>query len=122
MLVADLLSSTLIDSLYFSKYGLIKSRISNIVVKMMNFNQVSYGYSITNVGRMNIPTAYGPLKLEEVYGPADYSDVNEKLVGVVTVGGKVSFVMTYNEDNLGPDQAGQIREIAMRHLLTAVGK
>ena len=42
----------------------------------------------TNVGRMNIPTSYGPLRIEAVYEPSVYSDVKEKSVGVITVPGR----------------------------------
>ncbi len=120
MLIADLMNPTLLDSLYFSKYGLIKSRLSNMLVKMMNFNRVSYGYSITNVGRINMPSVYGKLRLGSVYGPAVYSDVNEKLIGVITVGDKISFMMTYNENNINTDNAKHIRDAAINHLSNAI--
>lgn len=120
MLIADLIYPSLLDSLYFSKYGLIKSRISNMLLKMMNFDKVSYGYSITNVGRMNIPSEYGKLGLVSVYGPAVYSDVNEKLIGVITIADRISFMMTYNEKNVSTEKAEQIRDIAIGHLSRAV--
>ena len=121
MLIADLITPSLLDSLYFSKYGLIKSRISNILLKMMNFNKVSYGYSITNVGRMNIPSVYGKLRLDSVYGPAVYSDVNEKLIGVITIGGRISFMMTYNKNNVSEEKAELIRDAVVNHLSNAIG-
>jgi len=121
MLIADLLSPSLLDSLYFSKYRLVKSRISNILLKMMNFNKVTYGYSITNVGRIDIPSVYGQLRLDSVYGPAVYSDVNEKLIGVITVGDRISFMMTYNENNVSTDNAKHIRDAAISHLSRAIG-
>ena len=56
----------------------------------MNWRSISYGYAITNVGRMNIPANYNQYQLESVYGPFVYSDVNEKTIGVITVGDKVT--------------------------------
>ena len=120
MLIADLFTPSLLDSIYFSKYGLIKSRISNMLLKMMNFDKISYGYSITNVGKINIPSVYGELHLDMVYGPAVYSDVNEKLVGVITIGDRISFMMTYNEDNISTDNAKQIRDAAITYLSQAI--
>jgi hypothetical protein len=120
MLIADLITPSLLDASYFSKYGLIKSRISNMLVKMMNFNKVSYGYSITNVGRINIPSVYGRLRLDSVYGPAVYSDVNEKLIGVITIGDRISFMMTYNQNNVSKDKAELIRDNAISHLSSAI--
>jgi NRPS condensation-like uncharacterized protein len=119
-LSADLLAPTLLDSLYFSKYGLIKSRLSDKLVRQMNWWGTSYGYSITNVGRMNIPTSYGQYQLESVYGPFVYSDVNEKTIGVITVGDKVTFLMSYNETVVTPQTAEKIRATAMDCLSNAV--
>jgi len=120
-LSAELLAPTLLDSLYFSKYGLIKSRLSDKLVQQMNWRGISYGYAITNVGRMNIPTTYDDqYQLESVYGPFVYSDVNEKTVGVITVGDKVTFLMSYNETIVTPHTAEEIRKTAMDYLSNAV--
>ena len=119
-LSVELLTPTLLDSLYFSKYGLIKSGLSAKLVQQMNWQGTSYGYSITNVGRMNIPTSYDHYQLESVYGPFVYSDVNEKTVGVITVGDKVTFLMSYNETIVTPHAAEEIRKTAMDYLSSAV--
>ena len=121
-LSAELLAPTLLDSLYFSKYGLIKSRLSDKLVQQMNWQGTSYGYAITNVGRMNIPTSYGQYRLESVYGPFIYSDVNEKTIGVITVGDKVTFLMSYNETIVTPHIAQEIRQTAMDYLSSAVNQ
>jgi hypothetical protein len=116
MIIADQFSPGLMDSIYFSKYGLIKSRISKMILKMMNFNKINYGYSITNVGRVKIPSEYGELKLERIYGPAVYSDVNEKLIGVVTIKDKMCFTMTYNEENIDFENAELLRNVSMEYI------
>ena len=120
MIIADQFSPGLIDSIYFSKYGLIKSRISKILLKMMKFQKINYGYSITNVGRVDIPTDYGELKLDRIYGPAVYSDVNEKLIGVITVDDKMTFAMTYNEKNIDSENVKLIRDIFMENISRAL--
>jgi NRPS condensation-like uncharacterized protein len=120
-LSAESLHPTLLESLYFSKYGLMQSRTSDNLVKKMNWQGISYGYAITNVGRMNIPTKYGQYWLESVYGPYVYSDVNEKTVGVITVGDKATFLMSYNETIVNSPAAEEIRDTAMNYLLQAVG-
>lgn len=86
----------------------------------MNWQGTSYGYSITNVGRMKIPTTYGQYQLESVYGPIVYSDVNEKTVGVITVGDKITFLMSYNEAIVTPPTAEAIRNKTMDTLSNAV--
>ena len=84
----------------------------------MGWHEVTYGYAITNVGRFDIPTVYGPLKLEAVYGPSVYSDVDEKVVGVITVGGRLSCILTCNEAVVG--DGARLRDAAMAHLEEAV--
>jgi NRPS condensation-like uncharacterized protein len=119
-LSAESLYPALLDSMYFSKYGLMKSRLSDVLVKQMNWHEISYGYAITNVGRMNIPTDYDPLQLESIYGPFVYSDVNEKTMGVITVGDKATFLLSYNATIVEPRTAEAIRNRAMDTLKKAV--
>lgn len=121
MLTAELLSPTLLDSLYFAKYGVIENKMPNRLLKRMGWDRITYGYAITNAGRMDIPTVYGPLLLDAVYGPSFYSDVEEKIIGVITVGGRISFMLTYNETIVSTDNAKKIRDMAMNHLSRAVG-
>jgi len=110
MLTATLLDPTLLDSLYFSKYGLSRNRMSERLLKRMMWDRVSHGTVITNVGRMDIPTLYGDLRLEAVYGPFIYSDVNEKNVGVITVGNRLSFAMGYESGVVTPSTATKLRD------------
>ena len=119
-LSTESLAPTLLDSLYFSKYGLIKNSLSEKLVRKMDWHATSYGYAITNVGRVSIPTTYGQYELDAVYGPLVYSDVNEKTIGITTVGDKASFLMSFNEANVGRQTAEAIRDVAMKHLLNAV--
>jgi NRPS condensation-like uncharacterized protein len=110
MLSATWLCPTLIDSLYFSKYGLSTNRISNKLLKKMMWDKVNYGCVITNVGRIDIPTTYGDLQIDAVYGPLVYSDVNEKTMGVITVGNRITFWMSYNESVIDSGIATQFRD------------
>ena len=119
-LMAEFLAPTLLDSLYFSKYGLMKSRLSDKLVQQMNWQGISYGYAITNVGRMNIPTNYDQYQLDSVYGPFVYSDVNEKTMGVITVGNRVTFLMSYNKAIVKSHTAEEIRDTAMDYLSNAI--
>lgn len=119
MLIAESLSPTIADSLYFQKYGLLDNKISARLLKKMEWDTIALGYAITNVGKIDIPRDYGPRKLESVFGPAVYSDVDEKIVGVVTATGKLSCVMTFNADIVSEEAARQIKELATGSLLKA---
>jgi NRPS condensation-like uncharacterized protein len=110
MLSATLLDPTLLDSLYYSKYGIARNGMSQRLLKKMMWNRVSFGAAITNVGRVDIPTRYGDLELDAVYGPLVYSDVNEKTVGVITVGNRMTFAMSHNIDVVDVDTASELRD------------
>jgi NRPS condensation-like uncharacterized protein len=110
MLSATFLCPTLIDSLYFCKYGFSSNGISDKLLKKMMWDKVNYGCVITNVGRVDIPTSYGNLQLDAVYGPLVYSDVNEKTVGVITVGKRITFWMSYNESIIDSVTATKFRD------------
>jgi hypothetical protein len=119
MLISNMIDPTLIDSLYFNRYGLINESIPQKFLRKMGWHKITYGYALTNVGRFDIPTTYGPLQLETVFGPAVYSDVEEKVVGVITVGGILSCIMTCNEAVVG--DCALLKQAAMEHLIEAVG-
>lgn len=118
MLSSEQIHPTLLDSLYFRKYGLLDGTLPSMFLHKMGWHQITYGYALTNVGRFDIPTSYGPLKLEGVYGPLFYSDVEEKMVGVITVGGRLSFLHASREPVVG--DATRLQGTAMRHLETAI--
>lgn len=119
MLTATLLDPTLLDSLYYSKYGLARNGMSDRLLKKMMWDRVRFGFAITNVGRVDIPTDYGALKLDAVYGPIVYSDVNEKTVGVITVGNRMTFAMSHNIDVVDTNTASQLRDKTVGLIKTA---
>ena len=82
MLTSEQIHRTLLDSLYFRKYGLLEGGYAKQApVAGMGWHEITYGYALTNIGRFDIPTSFGQLELEAVYGPLFYSDVEEKMVG-----------------------------------------
>jgi hypothetical protein len=117
MLSAVAVHPTLLDSLYFSKYGLLADPMPKRLLRRMGWHQVTYGYALTNVGRFDIPTTYGTLGLEAVYGPAVYSDVDEKMVGVITVGGRLSCTLTLDDRSV---DGAKLRDAATGHAQEAV--
>ena len=118
MLSSELIHPTLLDSLYFRKFGLVEGAMPNKLLRMMNWHQTTYGYAITNVGRFDIPMSYGSLELEAVYGPLFYSDVEEKMLGVITVGGRLSFFHVSRKSVI--NDATLLRDTAMHYLKAAL--
>lgn len=82
---------------------------------------VSYDLSITNLGRLDVPAQYGSLQLEALYGPSLGGNPDDIVLGVITVGDKMHFTLSFTEMKLSVSQAEQIKERAMRCLEDAVG-
>lgn len=120
MLSSEYIHPTLLDSLYFQKYGLLGEAISRKLLHKMGWNETRYGYAFTNIGRLDIPDKYGPLTLNAVYGPLFFSDVEEKMIGVSTLGGRLSFLFATNKSLVG--NASGLRVSAMMHLEKAISE
>ena len=92
----------------------------NKLLRKMKWHQTTYGYALTNVGRFDIPASYGPLELEAAHGPLFYSDVEEKVLGVITVGGRLSFFHVSRRPVVG--DATLLKVAAMSYLRAAIGE
>lgn len=84
-----------------------------------SFLTVAYDLSITNLGRLNLPTQAGGLQLDAVYGPALGGNPDDIVLGVATVGGKMTFSLAFTELKMSRSQAEWIKEQALQHLETA---
>ena len=119
MLSSEQIHPTLLDSLYYQKYGLLSETMPGKLLRKMGWDKLTYGYALTNVGRFDIPTTYASLKLEAVYGPLFYSDVEEKMVGIITVGGQLSFLLLSNTSVV--DDSSALRDSVVKYLEEAIG-
>ena len=89
----------------------------------MNFasQPINYDFSITNLGRLDFPVRYGPLRLEAMYGPAVNTSEQERTVGVTTIGGRMAFTLAFRDFVLDPAAAEQLKARAMARLGEAAG-
>jgi hypothetical protein len=118
---ANLLHPSLIDAVYFSKYGLLHSKIASLILRLTGIHRMNAGWEISNLGRCDLPVDYGSLKLESIIVPVFLSDYQEKCLRIVTVGGKMFFSLTFWEDILDTITAEKIRDTSMRYLCEASG-
>ncbi len=118
---ANMLHPSLMDAVYFSKYGLLNSRIASLILGLAGIRRMNAGWEISNLGRCDLPVDYGSLKLESIIVPVFLSDYQEKCLRIVTVGGKMSFSLTFWEDILDTLTAERIRDTSMRYLCGASG-
>jgi hypothetical protein len=83
--------------------------------------QRQYDLSLSNLGRVDVPTRYGALRLDALHGPVINGFEGERGLGVMTYDGVMRLVYAFREASLVPEQAAQIRERAMYWLGQAVG-
>jgi hypothetical protein len=78
---------------------------------------VKYDISISNLGRVDLPKAYGPLRLESIYAPTfNGSQPGHRILGVTTFAGRMRCTFT----SCDPEAPGLARE-ARKRLAAAVG-
>ena len=75
--------------------------------------------SITNLGRLDLPTRYGSLQLEALFGPILGGDPEDVVLGVLTIGGRMHLGLSFTDLKMDAAQATQIIATAMRWLAKA---
>jgi hypothetical protein len=83
--------------------------------------QRQYDLSLSNLGRVDIPTQYGALQLDALYGPVVNGFERERGLGVITYDGVMRLVYAFREAALLPEEAARICDRAMYWLGQAVG-
>ncbi len=88
--------------------------------KRESLDRLIMGTAVTNLGRLDFPTEYGPLELDRLImqpGGA-FPLVNVNLVlGAVTCSGKLSLVVEYAEQAVDTETMGKVKDKAMEFLL-----
>ena len=83
--------------------------------------QRQYDLSLSNLGRVDVPTRYGALHLDALYGPVINGFERERGLGVITCDGVMRLVYAFREAALAREEAARIRDRAMYWLGQAVG-
>ena len=113
--------STLIDSIYFIKYGLLRNKIASFFLRFSGVNKLNTGLEISNIGKYKFPVDYGSLKLEAIFVPVFLSDYQEKCLRVISVGRKMFFTLTFWDSIIDKITAEKIRDMSMTYLSRATG-
>lgn len=72
-----------------------KSSLLQRVVKRNLMEEFQIGLALTNLGRMDIPLQYGELELESVFFIPPTNLLAEKVIGILTVGGKLRVAISF---------------------------
>jgi NRPS condensation-like uncharacterized protein len=81
---------------------------------------VRYDFSITNLGRLDVPDRIGKLQVEAFYNLVNSSE-HERTVNVNTFAGRTTFTLICRESKMAPEEAARLLENAIRELKQACG-
>jgi len=84
-----------------------------------SFMTVKHDLSISNLGRLDFPVRYGALELDALFGPILGDDPEDRVLGVVTIGGVMHLSLSFTDSKMSPAQAEQLKESAMDWLAQA---
>ncbi len=84
-------------------------------------SHVDYDLSLSNIGRLDIPTTYGSLTLESLYGPTFSASGNNRVLGVNTTGGRLFFTFICRRAAMPNSAVQKVRDLAMSQLQETLG-
>lgn len=115
-----LVDPTLVDAIYFSLGGLLQDEAAAKFARMISFDKISFGLTVSNLGKADIPINYGPLQLDALFFVPPGMPMVEKMVGIVTANGKMSVSMIYNQSDITRDTMEEFGEHTMDSLFHAL--
>lgn len=113
---ANALDPSLKDAIVFARYGKLDDEMALGLLKKTGLDKRMTGILVSNSGRLDIPVNYGSLQLEAIMPPAVYSRATEKILEVITVGGKMHLTLNFGETIIAANRVEEIREMAMKYL------
>jgi len=81
----------------------------------------SWDLSLSNLGRLDFPTTYGPLQLEALHGPVFAAAPGDRIVGVMTFDGRMSLMFICREATMELSVVDQIIAESIERLAGAMG-
>jgi len=92
-----------------------------LLVSKIAPDKIDKGFTITNLGKQDMPVKNGEIELEAIYGPFICSDTFEKYIGVITVGGRMFMTISFEESIIDKRTVEQLKEAVKRILSKETG-
>lgn len=125
VLSAEIMPSSFIRSSFFAAYAKYVTPEQSRYKKMSEFaankkniliksigkrlkKGTVLGQIMTNLGRLNFPTVYGDLELEEIIFMPSGSPFTEIVLGIVTMNGKLNITANHMESTINSEKMRQI--------------
>ncbi len=83
----------------------------------LTMDMINNSYTLSNLGRFDFPVKYGSLQLESVFSPAVFGTMSEKVLTAITVGGRLSLTLVFEESIIDSPTMEKIKDAAMKYLL-----
>ncbi|MFW9995887.1 MAG: condensation domain-containing protein [Candidatus Odinarchaeota archaeon] len=107
---------SLLDAFWFNMNGMFDNELVAKLVRIIVGGRASKGFTITNLGNQDLPTVYGDLVLEGIYGPHICAEMFEKYMSVTTVGGKMYFMFSFNEAIIEKHTVERLKDVVIEIL------
>ena len=78
--------------------------------------KADYDASVSNLGRLTIPTEYGAVKLRSLIGPTFGANKDEKVIGVNTLDGQLNLTLCFRKKIMEPEEGERLLDLVMERL------
>jgi NRPS condensation-like uncharacterized protein len=114
----SLMDPTFFDGIALAMFGDYQDEMAQEMAQRMR-DKVRTGLLVSNLGRLQLPTKYKHLRLEWIKPPAIYGENSEKNIEVLTIAGKMHFMISYGEMGVSVETVQAVLEIA-REILESI--
>jgi len=106
-----------IDSDRYRKLAVFSSDTKNPAVKLnKGIREKAPELSVTNLGRLDFPLKYGAFELDKFFLVPSTGPFLEIVLGVVTIGRKLTITVNYIEENINKATVKAVKDRAMKYL------
>ncbi len=114
------LHPTIVDSISFTRYGLLEDRLAKRLLKLEGGYTTNTGLDLSNIGVLDAPKDNERIELVNILGPMVYNEFQQKYTGVLTFRGELNFTITFCRSRVSRDTVLGLRDSVNRILSNAI--
>jgi NRPS condensation-like uncharacterized protein len=120
ILLFNMLEPSLVDSVYFTLFSDFSNNVSASFAHLTHFDSKKASLGTTNLGRVAIPQEYGAYMLDSLFFAPSNIPGSDKIIGIVTAGGKMNICLVTLQSELSKETAAEINRVAEDYLVMAL--
>ncbi len=105
-----------LDALVLGRYGRNDDKTVRKMIARKKMDVINTAFTLSNLGRVNVPADFDGLKLTSLMGPVVYGDSMEKYIGVITINGQMFFSISFNQDIVGKDKMEELKNKVIEYI------